>query len=74
MSLFGELRRRNVFRVGIAYVVLAWILLQVGDVVFEALRLDDTANTIVLVILLLGFLPVLIFAWAFELSDRVKSL
>ena len=33
MSLFAELKRRNVFRLGIAYLVLAWVLLQVGDVV-----------------------------------------
>ena len=68
MSLFGELKRRNVIRVGIAYLVLAWVLLQVGDVVFEALRLDASANTLLLAILALGFIPAMIFAWVFELT------
>ena len=70
MSLFNELKRRNVIRVGIAYIVLAWILLQVGDVVFEALNLEASANTLLLAILAIGFIPVVIFSWAFELTPE----
>lgn len=70
MSFFAELKRRNVFRVAAAYVVLAWVLLQVGDVVFEAMRLDEAANTILLVILALGLIPALVFAWALELTPE----
>ena len=70
MSLLSELKRRNVIRVALAYAVLSWVLLQVGDVVFEALRLDDSALTIVLVLLGLGFIPVVIFAWIFELTPE----
>ena len=73
MSFFTELKRRNVIRVGLAYAVLSWLLLQVGDVLFEALRLDDSALTVMLVILSLGFVPVVIFAWIYELTpDGVK--
>ena len=61
MSFFTELKRRNVIRVGLAYAVLSWLLLQVGDVLFEALRLDDSALTIMLVILAPGMLPVRVF-------------
>ena len=68
--LLGELQRRNVFRVGMAYLVLSWVLLQVGDVVFEALNLGTSANTLLLSILAIGFIPVLIFAWVFELSPE----
>jgi len=68
--LLGELQRRNVFRVGMAYLVLSWVLLQVGDVVFEALHLPATANTLLLAILAIGLIPVLIFAWVFELSPE----
>ena len=68
--LLGELQRRNVFRVGMAYLVLSWVLLQVGDVVFEALHLPTTANTLLLAILAIGFIPALIFAWVFELSPE----
>ena len=70
MSLFGELKRRNVFRVGIAYVVLAWILLQVGDVLFDLMGLPDVALRIVLGILILGFPVALVFSWAYELTPE----
>ena len=70
MDLFTELKRRNVIRVGLAYLVLSWLLLQVGDVLFEALQLGDSALTVMLVILVLGFIPVIIFAWVFELTPE----
>jgi TolB-like protein/Tfp pilus assembly protein PilF len=70
MSFFTELKRRNVIRVGLAYAVLTWLLLQVGDVVFDALNLDDAALTIMLVILGLGFIPVVVFAWVYELTPE----
>lgn len=70
MSFFTELKRRNVIRVALAYAVLSWLLLQVGDVLFEALRLDDSALTVMLAILGLGFVPVVIFAWVYELTPE----
>ena len=70
MTLIAELKRRNVIRVGLAYLVLSWLLLQVGDVLFDALRLDDSALTVMLVILALGFVPVVIFAWIYELTPE----
>ena len=70
MNLFVELKRRNVIRVGLAYLVLSWLLLQVGDVLFDALQLDDSALTIMLVLLALGFIPVVVFAWIYELTPE----
>ena len=70
MDLIAELKRRNVIRVGLAYLVLSWLLLQVGDVLFDALQLDDSALTIMLVLLALGFVPVVIFAWIYELTPE----
>jgi TolB-like protein len=73
MSLFAELKRRNVFRVGIAYLVLAWVLLQVTDVVVPILELPDWVARFVLFALLIGFPVILVFAWAFELTaDGVR--
>ena len=46
MGLVSELRRRNVFRVAIAYVIIAWLILQVGDTLAPALRLDEWVNTV----------------------------
>ena len=42
MGFIAELKRRNVFRVGIAYVIVAWVLLQIADVLFPALTLPDS--------------------------------
>lgn len=70
MSLFDELKRRNVFRVGIAYLVLGWVLLQVVDVVVPILVLPDWVARLVLLLLGIGFPVVLVFAWAFELTPE----
>ena len=68
MRLLAELRRRNVFRVAVAYLVAAWVLLQVADVLLPALRLPEWTITLVAVLLVLGFVPALIGAWVFELT------
>ncbi len=70
MSLFNELKRRNVFRVGIAYAVAAWLLLQLTDVLIELLDLPDVAGKYVVLMLVIGFIPALIFAWAFEMTPE----
>ncbi|WP_156762651.1 hypothetical protein [Woeseia oceani] len=70
MSVFQELKRRNVFRVGIAYLVASWVLLQVVDVISAVLDLPAWAPKLVLVILLVGLIPALVFAWAFEMTPE----
>jgi TolB-like protein len=70
MSFLEELRRRNVFRVGIAYGVAAWLLIQVADTVFPRIGLPESAVTLVIALLAIGFVPALIFAWAFELTPE----
>jgi TolB-like protein len=69
-GLFAELKRRNVFRVGAAYLVVAWLLVEVSDTIFPRLGLPDWTVTFVIALLLLG-LPVAVFlAWAFELTPE----
>ena len=70
MSLFAELKRRNVFRVGIAYVVATWLLLQVVDVLSPIFVLPDWAPKLIFLILSVGFIPVIIFSWAFEMTPE----
>ncbi|MFU8895265.1 MAG: tetratricopeptide repeat protein [Gammaproteobacteria bacterium] len=70
MSLFAELKRRNVFRVGAAYLVVAWLLIEVSDTVFPRLGLPDWTVTFVIALLLLGFPVALFLAWAFELTPE----
>jgi TolB-like protein/Flp pilus assembly protein TadD/multisubunit Na+/H+ antiporter MnhF subunit len=74
MNLFSELRRRNVFRVGIAYLVGAWLFTQVADVVLGVISAPDSAMRAVVAILALGFIPTVIFAWVYEMTpDGVKK-
>ena len=70
MSLIAELKRRNVFKVGIAYVVAAWLILQLTDVLSELIELESDVGKIVIILLVVGFIPALIFAWAFELTPE----
>ncbi len=73
MSLFAELRRRNVFRVGTAYLVLAWLVIQVTDTVAPALKLPEWTLGVVVWIGIIGFPFALFFSWAFELTpDGLK--
>jgi len=84
MAIFDELKRRNVFRVGIAYAVAAWVLLQVLDVVGEILELPAWGGKLLLAIIVAGFFVTLFVSWAYELTpeglkresevDRSKSI
>ena len=69
-SFFRELKRRNVIRVAIAYIIVAWLLLQVVDVVVPILALPDSVGKLVLLLMGIGFPLALIFAWAFELTPE----
>jgi adenylate cyclase len=70
MSLFAELKRRNVVRVGIAYAVIAWVVAQIAEFAFENFGAPDWVLKTVVVLLLLGLPLVLVFAWAFELTPE----
>ena len=70
MSLIKELNRRNVFRVGVAYVIIAWLLLQVSDTLVPALYLPEWFHSGIALLLILGFPLALFFAWAFELTPE----
>lgn len=70
MSIYAELSRRNVFRVGIAYAVASWVLLQIVDVISPIFELPAWAPKLIFVILAIGLVPALIFAWAFEMTPE----
>jgi TolB-like protein/Flp pilus assembly protein TadD len=67
---FEELKRRKVVQVCIAYVVGAWLLLQVADATFEPLNLPQWSTTLVLWMLIMGFPVALILAWALEVTPQ----
>jgi len=66
MSLLGEIRRRNVHRVAIAYVAAGWLLIQVAETLFPVFGLSDMAIRAVVIVLAIGFVPTVILSWVFE--------
>ena len=69
-NFFSELRRRNVFRVAAAYVVAAWLVVQVVGTVAPMLRIPEWVGPTVLVFIAAGFPVALVIAWAFELTPE----
>ena len=69
-SFWTKLKERKVIRVGIVYVLVGWVLMQIGEVTFEALGLPEWALSLLIVIVLLGFPIALVLAWAFELTPE----
>jgi TolB-like protein/tetratricopeptide (TPR) repeat protein len=73
VSLFRELQRRNVFRVTVAYVISAWLLAQVADLVLDNIAAPDWVMQTILLVLVLGLAPVVFFSWAYEVTpDGIK--
>ena len=70
MSLYRELKRRNVFRVAIAYLALAWVLTEVAGTLFPAFGIPDWGFRFVVIVFALGFVPALIISWAYELTPE----
>ena len=73
-NLFQELKRRKIFRVAAVYAVVPWLLIQVADTVLPALQMPEWTVSFVTVLFILGFLPTLIAAWAYEITpEGVKA-
>jgi TolB-like protein/Tfp pilus assembly protein PilF len=70
MSLFNELKRRNVFRVGIAYLAGAWLLIEVAGTLFPAFGIPDWSIRFMVIVFALGFVPALVFSWVYELTPE----
>ena len=72
-SFWGELRRRNVFKVMVAYAIVGWLLIEMSATVFPALKLPEWTVTFVTALVLISFPIILIGAWAFEVTpDGIK--
>ncbi|MCJ7557452.1 MAG: hypothetical protein MUP90_11165 [Gammaproteobacteria bacterium] len=67
-AFFRQLRDRRVIRVGIAYLVIAWLVLQMADVVFPAMNLPGWSISLALGLLVMGFPVALVLAWMFDLT------
>jgi hypothetical protein len=74
VSLFAELRRRNVFKVGAAYAIVAWLLLQITDIVLPTFQAPLWVAQTITFVLAIGFPIAVILAWAFDVTPQgIKS-
>src|SRR5690242_12852046 len=69
-SFFSELKRRNVYKVAVAYAVVSWLLIQIATQVFPFFEIPNWAVRLVVLMLILGFPVALILSWAFELTPE----
>ena len=84
MRVYGELRRRNVFKVSVAYTILSWLLVRLVDTLSPAIGAGDRVIQILTLLLILGFPIIVLFAWACEITpeglkptsrvDKTKSI
>jgi hypothetical protein len=70
VNFFTELKRRNVYKVAIAYAVIAWLLTQIASQIFPFFEIPNWAVRLVVLLLILGFPIALVIAWAFELTPE----
>src|SRR5882724_8174519 len=69
-NFFAELKRRNVYKVAVAYAVVAWLLLQAASIFFPAFDAPPWVMKIFIIVIILGFPVALIFSWAFEITPE----
>jgi len=69
-NFFAELKRRNVYKVAIAYGVVAWLLMQIASQIFPFFEIPNWAVRLVVLLLIIGFPVALILAWAFEVTPQ----
>jgi hypothetical protein len=70
MSLFAELKRRNVVRVTIAYLVAAWVIVETSSLILEIYESPDSVIRVIVALLALGLPFAIVFAWAFEITPE----
>jgi TolB-like protein len=70
LSFFNELKRRNVFRIGIAYSIVSWLIAQIADLAADAFFAPDWVMKMIITVLFLGFPVALVMAWAYELTSE----
>src|SRR5215203_354739 len=70
MNFFAELKRRNVYKVAVAYAVVGWLLVQIATQVFPFFEIPNWAVRLVVLLIVIGFPIALVMAWAFELTSE----
>src|SRR5256884_4413240 len=69
-NFFAELKRRNVYKVAVAYAIVGWLIVQVATQVFPFFEIPNWAIRLVVLLIVIGFPVALVIAWAFESSPK----
>ena len=69
-NFFAELKRRNVYKVAVAYAVVAWLLIQVATQVFPFFEIPNWAVQLVVLVMVIGFPIATVLSWAFEMTPE----
>src|SRR5262250_1535732 len=69
-NFFAELKRRNVYKVAVAYAVVAWLLIQAASILFPTFDAPGWAMKVLVALLVLGFPVALVLSWAFEITPE----
>jgi adenylate cyclase len=69
-SFFAELKRRNVYKVAVAYAVVSWLLIQAASIFFPAFDAPPWVMRVFIIVIIFGFPVALIFSWAFEITPE----
>src|SRR5436305_5755396 len=69
-NFFAELKRRNVYKVAVAYAVVGWLIAQISTQIFPFLEIPNGAIRLIIVLIAIGFPIALVIAWAFELTPE----
>ncbi len=69
-NFFAELKRRNVYKVAVAYAIVAWLLIQAASIILPTFHAPDWVMQVLIAALAIGLLVALLFAWAFEITSE----
>ena len=69
-TFFGELKRRNVYKVAVAYAVVGWLLIQAASILLPTFEAPPWVMKVLVLVIVLGFPATLIFSWAFEITPE----
>jgi hypothetical protein len=69
-NFFSELKRRNVYKVAVAYAVVAWLLVQAASILFPTFEAPPWVMKVFVAVIVLGFPIALVFSWAFEITPQ----
>src|SRR5712671_4098027 len=70
INFFAELKRRNVYKVAVAYAIVGWLLIQIATQVFPFFEIPNWGVRLVVLLIIVGFPIALVIAWAFELTPQ----